>query len=338
MSARRIGNLGGWAVALGVGAALTAPGIAHAEAGEGPSAGSDASSHSSDTGSQVGANDRRSLRTGSATGTAERTRPQTTFGARVQKPTSPTTEPATRTAGRAKPTAEEFEAEQVDRLQKMLRPRKAAAVLPDRTTEPDDAVEADDAVDPAPIAQPAARAAATAPAAAAAAPEPEPAPAAILEPDAQPEWNWNPFRPDDPAPFSMPPLLQETEKAFVAMFPEIFQPVAREGFEAVYRGSQMVPWVNVVVPLTQIVQQLPDLMQGDDDAKRAMQVVVNELLVTTGPVSFLYYGYDQVADLLNVEYPAQQTKEWFYTTAWDTLDWFELLHVRGESGLRDGIS
>lgn len=333
VSARRIGHLGGWAVAwvgaLSLGLGLGAPGVAHADTGP--------DSRATEADSQARAVDGRSAR--GEVGTASVRRPQVTVGARVggridtvadsladplrksldraRASTAPRLSPA------AKPGAAEFEAEQVDRLQKMLRPRKTAAVRSDEVTEPDRAAATTDL-------------------------PPAPAPMAIVEPDAVsersgpdwsgPQWSPNPFRPDDPAPFSMPPLLHDTEKTFVALFPEIFQPFAREGFEAAYRGSQVVPWVNVVVPATEIVQHLPALLGGDDDAKRAMQVVINELLLTTQPVAVAYYGYDQIADLLNVEYPAQQAKEWFYTTAWDTLDWFELLHVRGESGLRDGVS
>lgn len=353
VSARRIGHLGGWAVAwvgaLSLGLGLGAPGVAHADTGP--------DSRATEADSEARAvDDGRSAR--GEVGTASVRRPQVTVGARVggrvggridtvadsladplrksldraRASTAPRLSPA------AKPGAAEFEAEQVDRLQKMLRPRKTAAVRSDEVTEPDRAAATTD-LPPAP--EPGVAATTPGPTAA-------PAPMAIVEPDAVsersgpdwsgPQWSPNPFRPDDPAPFSMPPLLHDTEKTFVALFPEIFQPFAREGFEAAYRGSQVVPWVNVVVPATEIVQHLPALLGGDDDAKRAMQVVINELLLTTQPVAVAYYGYDQIADLLNVEYPAQQAKEWFYTTAWDTLDWFELLHVRGESGLRDGVS
>jgi hypothetical protein len=64
------------------------------------------------------------------------------------------------------------------------------------------------------------------------------------------------------------------------------------------------------------------------------QIIINELLKTTGPVSLLYYGYDQIADLANRESEARQLKEQFYSTVWDTVDPFALLHEAGDHGLR----
>jgi len=61
--------------------------------------------------------------------------------------------------------------------------------------------------------------------------------------------------------------------------------------------------------------------------------IVNQLLLTTPPVSFLYYGYDEVADLLNVEEQAQDQKELLYATVWDTLDPLFLLHNEGNPGI-----
>jgi hypothetical protein len=92
----------------------------------------------------------------------------------------------------------------------------------------------------------------------------------------------------------------------------------------------MIPWVNVVVPLTQILPELPGAIAGD---KIASQRIVNELLITTGPLSFLYYGYDELADLANVEAEGQALKEEIYVNAWNILDPFAQLHVKGESGL-----
>ena len=63
------------------------------------------------------------------------------------------------------------------------------------------------------------------------------------------------------------------------------------------------------------------------------QGIVNQLLLTTPPVSILYYGYDEVADLLNIEEQAQANKERFYATAWDTLDPRFLLHNEGSPGI-----
>lgn len=51
------------------------------------------------------------------------------------------------------------------------------------------------------------------------------------------------------------------------------------------------------------------------------------------PVSLLFYGYDELADLANLEAEGSAVKDQFYTTAWDTLDPLGLLHVKDESGL-----
>src|SRR5690606_21176448 len=138
VSARRIGHLGGWAVAwvgaLSLGLGLGAPGVAHADTGP--------DSRATEADSEARAvDDGRSAR--GEVGTASVRRPQVTVGARVggrvggridtvadsladplrksldraRASTAPRLSPA------AKPGAAEFEAEQVDRLQKMLRPR-----------------------------------------------------------------------------------------------------------------------------------------------------------------------------------------------------------------------
>ena len=47
--------------------------------------------------------------------------------------------------------------------------------------------------------------------------------------------------------------------------PEALAPYVREGVEQAYRGSQMIPWVNVVVPITKIVPLIgPATGQGRD--------------------------------------------------------------------------
>lgn len=48
----------------------------------------------------------------------------------------------------------------------------------------------------------------------------------------------------------------------------------------------------------------------------------------------LYYGFDQIADLLNVEDAAYAAKEELYITLWNNLDPQGILHNVGESGLR----
>lgn len=149
-------------------------------------------------------------------------------------------------------------------------------------------------------------------------------------------WNWNPFRQGDPIPNDVPELVWQLEQASVNLFDRVpvVQPVVREGFEFGYRVSQMIPWVNVVVPLTNIAGDIPNLISGDPVLFRdATQSIINNLLVTTGPVSFLFYGYDQIADIVNLEYEAQQLKDGFYRVSWDVIDFFGLLHNKGQSGL-----
>ncbi|CAN5363957.1 hypothetical protein BH09ACT7_BH09ACT7_54980 [soil metagenome] len=150
------------------------------------------------------------------------------------------------------------------------------------------------------------------------------------------QWNWNPFRKGDPIPEGMPQIVWQLEQGAVNLFEPlpVLQPLVREGFEAGYRVSQMIPWVNVVLPVSNIIAQIPNLTSGDPvQFKTATQSIINNLLVTTTPVAILFYGYDQIADVVNLEWEAQQVKSWFYSTTWDVLDFFHLLHNQGESGL-----
>lgn len=154
--------------------------------------------------------------------------------------------------------------------------------------------------------------------------------------DAPVPWSWNPFREGDPIPNDMPQLVWQLEQGTVGLFDPVpfVQPAVREGFEFGYRVSQVIPWVNVVVPLTNIAGDIPDLISGDPVLFRdATQSIINNLLVTTQPVAILFYGYDQIADVFNVEYEAQQLKVGFYRVTWDVLDFFGLLHNKGQSGL-----
>ena len=57
-------------------------------------------------------------------------------------------------------------------------------------------------------------------------------------------------------------------------------------------------WVNIVVTVSKILPAVLLAAQGDKDCA---QTASNQLLLTTGPVSLLYYGYGQFADLLNME-------------------------------------
>lgn len=152
---------------------------------------------------------------------------------------------------------------------------------------------------------------------------------AALLPDRDP----NPFRVDDPDPTDMPAAVLEAEHALVERTPEVIRPYVREGYEASYRVSQMVPYANAPIPITEIIKLLPGLLAGNTEAKDSAQGIVNQLLLTTPPVSFLYYGYDEVADLLNVEEQAQDQKELLYATVWDTLDPLFLLHNEGNPGI-----
>lgn len=151
-------------------------------------------------------------------------------------------------------------------------------------------------------------------------------------------WSPNPFRPmpPEPVPVNMPDLLWNIEQSIVNAFANVpaIQPFVREGFEAGFRVSQMIPWVNAVIPVVNIVGALPNLASGDPVVVRdATQSIINNLIVTIHPVSVVFYGYDEIADLINLEYEAQVLKEWFYTTAWNVLDPFALLHNRDQSGL-----
>lgn len=145
-------------------------------------------------------------------------------------------------------------------------------------------------------------------------------------------WSPNPLRPmpPEPAPNDMPGPIWSLEEAVVNAFPDFFKPLPREIFEAGYRVSQMIPWVNVVVPLSNVGANLQAALAGD---KAATQRIVNNLIVTLAPVAFLYYGYNEIADLVNLEQQALDLQTWAITTAWDVLDPFQLLHNRGESGL-----
>lgn len=146
------------------------------------------------------------------------------------------------------------------------------------------------------------------------------------------QWSPNPFRPmpPEPAPQDMPGPIWTLEQSFMNVFPDLVKPVAREGFELGYRLTQMIPWVNVIVPVTNIITDLPHAFQGD---KAAAQRVVNNLIVTIHPVALLYYAYNEIADVLNLEEPALQLQTWAIATAWNIFDPFALLHNRGESGL-----
>jgi hypothetical protein len=326
-SGKYIGYVGGMAVAVGVGAAIAAAGHGTANADTDSksttsSKGSDSSAGATDAGPKKADAKNAGAKKADAK-KAERPKPLKDLEDRAEKVTasltkkvtgkksaadkraetavSDTDEPArTATTRKPKPTPEEFEAGQVRTLKDLFQPKEAAAPTPDTDTDTD--TEAD-----APV-------------------------TTAAEP-----WSPNPFRPEDPTPTDMPADVVALRDALVgaAIAPE-FQPFIREGVEAGYRVSQMVPWVNVVVPLTKIVPALPEAIGGDPAAKDATQIIVNELLKTTQPVSLLYYGYDELADLANLESEGDALKQQFYVNAWNILDPFAILHNPGTSGIGNG--
>ncbi len=69
----------------------------------------------------------------------------------------------------------------------------------------------------------------------------------------------------------------------------------------------------------------------------ARQAIVNELIKTTPPGSFLYYGYDLVADLANREEAAADLKEQAFAGVWDLLDFGNFAHNDGQSGIGNAL-
>jgi hypothetical protein len=117
----------------------------------------------------------------------------------------------------------------------------------------------------------------------------------------------------------------------VALFPESAQPVVRELYEASWRVSQMVPGLNAALPIAEL---LPALYQASLGHRDTAQAAVNSVLLAATPLSVLYYGYDELADLLNVEDEAQAIKVQVYAAVWDEVDPNGYLHVPGNSGLK----
>ncbi|APE17105.1 hypothetical protein BOH72_19490 [Mycobacterium sp. WY10] len=235
----------------------------------------------------------------STAGAAKRTKPVSKAADKVSSAAaSDITVPSSAT--NAKTTAADFEAAQVEKLENLFKghsARKPAA----------DLVPADTAAT-------------------------DTTPTAAVTANATVPYSPNPFRPlpPEPRPQDMPGPVWTLEESFMNAFPDLIKPVAREGFELGYRLTQMIPWVNIIVPVTNIVTDLPHAFQGD---KAAAQRVINNLIVTIQPVAMLYYGYNEIADVLNLEEPALQLQSWAIAAAWNILDPFALLHIRGESGL-----
>lgn len=295
VSNKYVGYVGGVAVAVGVGAAIAAAGQGTANADDGKPD----SAKTTDS-SQVDAGPKRS----EARSTAH-ARPQSTLGDKTDGTTARVTSaPAAALSSVAKPSAAAFEATQVQRLQGLFasgrRTAPTAAVTTDTTTT--DVVPATKS--------------------------------AAAQADATPTvpWSPNPLRPmpPEPAPNDMPGAVWSLEQAVVNVFPDFIKPLPREIFEAGYRGTQFIPWVNIVIPFSNIGANLPAALQGDKDAT---QRIVNNLIITIQPIAWAYYGYNEIADLLNLEQPALNLQTAIFKTAWNVLDPFQWLHNRGQSGL-----
>ncbi|WP_396925321.1 hypothetical protein [Mycolicibacterium sp.] len=297
-SHKYVGYVGGVAVAVGVGAAIAAAGqgVASADTGK-----SDSSSASDSAKPSAGPKK-------STAGAAKRTKPVSKTADKVSSAAASDSKAvaSTPTPTSVVTTAADFEAAQVEKLENLFkghsaRKPAAAAVTDSGTTT------STTTTNTTPTA--AVTAAAT--------------PATAF---------WNPFRwmPPEPAPQDMPGPIWTLEESFMAVFPNPVKAVAREGFELGYRLTQMIPWVNIIVPVTNIITELPDAFAGD---KAAAQRVINNLIVTIHPIAVLYYGYNEIADVLNLEAPALQLQSWFIGSLWNLFDPFALLHNRGESGL-----
>ena len=96
----------------------------------------------------------------------------------------------------------------------------------------------------------------------------------------------------------MPTAVYNAEKGLVAAFPVEARPVVRELYEASWRVSQMVPGLSAAVPIAEL---LPALYQAALGNRDGAQVAINNVLLATTALSILYYGYDELADVLNVE-------------------------------------
>ena len=83
-----------------------------------------------------------------------------------------------------------------------------------------------------------------------------------------------------------------------------------------------------------IAKLLPALYQAALGHRETAQVAINNVLLATTALSILYYGFDQLADLLNVEDQGQALKAAIYAEVWDEADPHGYLHVPGHSGLK----
>jgi hypothetical protein len=282
-STRYIGYLGGAAIAAGVGAAIAVAGAATANA-ETPDSEAGAAQAKTETKPDRPKPLQELTDRIEKVATEVTKKASTTKAPSISKPTEANIS-ATQITVR-KPTAKEFEAEQVERLKGLFQGESTAPAAKNN----DNAITA----------------------------------------AAEIPYEPNPFRADDPAPVDVPDaVVGVSEQLQTAVGPDL-APYVREGVEQAYRGSQMVPWVNAVVPITKILPSIGPAAAGDTAAR---QLIVNELIKTTPPGSFLYYGYDLVADLANRENEAQALKEQAFTGVWDLLDPTGILHPPGQPGI-----
>ncbi|OCB12440.1 hypothetical protein A5717_17275 [Mycolicibacterium porcinum] len=321
-STKYIGYVGGVAVAAGVGAAIAVAGqgTAHADSTDGASKDSTSSSSQHvNTGPRRGetkAGDTKRAKPLSKVKDSvkeavdkqadkiEKAAAHVTKTVQAAKPAKPVV-----AKPKPKPSAEEFEAGEVAKLKDLFAPKQAAAPKPktETVTQPESKTLATPKLG---AAQTQADTAADAPA-----------------------WDPNPFRANDPEPTDFPDAIVNLRNALMEASPTELDPFVREATEQIYRGSQMIPWVNAVIPIGKIVTNLAPAVGSGPEALDARQTIINELIKTTPPGSFVYYGYDLVADVINLEQPGAELKDTAVATVWDLLDPFQLAHQTGHSGI-----
>ena len=356
-----IGYVGGLAIAAGVGVAVVvgSQGTAYADSGTADATSASDSTHDGDTGPK----------TPHADAAGESTSPVSRVGVTADDTASGTSHVAADTTPEGRPTtsrtttptAEDVEAAEVQKLRNLYRGARPEAISGASADAPADTADADAAAPETPAAvdtmsapaapmtevqQTVAAGSTSAAASPAASPAAADLTAALVTVNAavggsnatsaaqDVPWSPNPFRPmpPEPAPNDMPGAVWNVEQAFLNLFsgaPAI-APFPREGFELVYRATQIVPWLNLVVPFTNAFSDLPSALAGD---KNASQRIINNLVITIQPLAMAYYGYNELADLTNLEQPALDFQNAFFATIWTVLDPFQLTHNAGSSGL-----
>ncbi|TVY05984.1 hypothetical protein FPV58_01615 [Mycolicibacterium porcinum] len=321
-STKYIGYVGGVAVAAGVGAAIAVAGqgTAHADSTDGASKDSTSSSSQHvNTGPKRGetkAGDTKRVKPLSKVKDSvkeavdkqadkiEKAAAHVNKTVQAAKPAKPVV-----AKPKPKPSAEEFEAGEVAKLKDLFAPKQGAAPKPktETVTQPESKTLATPKLG---AVQTQADTAADAPA-----------------------WDPNPFRANDPEPTDFPKAIMDLRQALLDASPDQLDPFVREATEQIYRGSQIVPWVNAVIPISKILPSLAPALGDDDAARDARQTIIMELIKTTPPGSAVYYGYDIIADLINLEQPGAALKDTAVATVWDLLDPFQLAHQTGHSGI-----